>query len=414
MATFVYEAIKADGSRASGELKARNRAEAYAILDRDKLQPVRLDAASSRAVIAEGAKKAKETTSGPLKLTRVQIIFFTEEMSDLLEAGLQLEGALRVVEERQQSAEIRQVATSLRQLVRDGSNFADALRKVSPSFGELYCSLVSAGELSGALPKILKRQVVYLGVMQELRSRIIQALIYPAFIVGAGLLMMTLFMGVLVPQLVSLFEDAERKMPLATRLLIGVSDIVTGYWWLMLLVVIGAWFAFQAVIRQPEGRRWWDATRLKLPLFGPVLSSGFLAQFCQTLSNLVGNGLPLLTGLKLMDRATANVYLRERIAQVTDLVAEGGSFSRAMRRVGGFPDLFVDLVAVGEQTGDLGTALEKAAIRYEKEMNRRIERITALIQPVIIVCIALLVGLVVYSIITSIFEAISGMRGGRG
>ncbi len=412
MPTFVYDAIRADGTRVQGELEARTKSEAHAQLDRDRLQPLSLSSREPTAADGKSESDAPPASTGPVRLNRNQVIFFTEELSDLLDAGLQLEGALRIIEERQQTPVLRGVATALRQHVRDGGNFSDALRKVSPSFGELYCSLVSAGEISGALPRILKRQVKYLTVMQDLRSQIVQALIYPAFIVGCGALLMVLFMGVLVPQLVVLFENAEKKMPAATRVLIGMSTAVTQYWWLILGMLLGGWLAFYLVTKKPEGRLWWDRVRLGLPLIGPVLTSGFLAQFCQTLSNLVGNGLPLLTGLKLMERATPNTWIRQRLGQVIEIVGEGGSFSRAMRKVGGFPDLFVDLVAVGEQTGDLSNSLEKAATRYEKEMNRRIERITALIQPVVIVVIALLVGLVVYSIITSIFEAIGGMRGG--
>ena len=295
-------------------------------------------------------------------------------------------------------------------MVRDGSSFSDAIRKTSNSFGELYCSLVSAGELSGALPKILRRQVEYLSVIQELKSKIVQALIYPSFIVGAGILLMFLFMTVLVPQLMELFEKSNKALPLLTRILIGTSTIMQNYWWAFILIGATIGFGFWMIIRQPEGREWWDETKLSLPLFGRVIRSGFLAQFSQTLANLVGNGLPLLTGLQLMERATDNTFLRKKIERLTGIVADGGAFSKAMQRTGWFPSVFIDLVGVGEQTGDIAGSLDKAAKRYEKDMNRRIESITALIQPVIIVVIALVVGIVIYSVITSIFEAISSMR----
>ncbi len=412
MSLFLYEAIRTDGGRVNGEIDAKSRAEAHLLLERKKLQPVSLKIAADVSADAQkhAAKKAAPTVTGPVRLSQAQIIFFTEELSDLLDAGLQLESALKVIEDRQAAPALKQAAARMRQLVRDGMNFSDALRSVSPSFGELYCSLVSAGELSGALPKILKRQVKYLNTMQDLRSQIVQALIYPSFIVGAGILMMFLFMIVLVPQLMDLFDKSDRELPLVTKILIGTSTFLQAYWWLIIAAVFGLVMGFLAIIRQPAGREWWDRVKLDLPLFGQVLRSGFLAQFSQTLSNLVGNGLPLLTGMRLMERATTNTYLKKRITRISEIVAEGGSLSRSMKRVGGFPDVFVDLVGVGEQTGEIGNSLEKAAIRYEKDMNRRITRITALIQPVIICVIAVIVGVVIYSIITSIFEAISGMR----
>ncbi len=423
MSAFAYTALGRDGVKRTGEVDARSRADAIAQIERMGLQPVTIrESAPMRAAgggdggarkgseAGAGVRESSEGSRGPVRLSRQQVILFTEELSDLLDAGLQLEGALRIIEDRQERSQIKTLATRLRLKVRDGAGFSEALRGISPSFGELYCSLCAAGELSGSLPKILKRQVAYLNTMAELRSQIVQALIYPAFIVGAGAMLMVLFMAVLVPQLISLFEKTDRELPLLTKILIGTSTFVGSYWWLMLAVVVGVWFLFLAVVRQPAGRLWWDEVKLRLPLFGPVMNCGFLAQFCQTLANLVGNGLPLLTGLKLMQRASGNTYYAAKIERIGNIVADGGAFSRAMRRVGGFPDVFIDLVGVGEQTGDLAASLEKAAGRYEKEMNRRIQRMTALIQPVVIVGIALLVGVVVYSIVTSIFEAVSSMR----
>lgn len=423
MSVFAYTALGRDGTKQSGKVEARSRTDAIAQIERLGLQPVKIIESTTRKGdgrgLGAGVLATKSTrkesdaamlSNGPIRLSRQQVILFTEELSDLLDAGLQLEGTLRIIEDRQERSQIKALATRLRLKVRDGMGFSDALRSLSPSFGELYCSLCAAGELSGSLPKILKRQVSYLNTMAELRSQIVQALIYPAFIVGAGVLLMVLFMAVLVPQLISLFEKTDRELPLLTKVLIGTSNFVGGYWWLIMAVVAAAWFAFAAIIRQPSGRLWWDEVKLGLPLFGPVINCGFLAQFCQTLANLVGNGLPLLTGLKLMQRASGNTYYTAKIERIGNIVADGGAFSRAMRRVGGFPDVFIDLVGVGEQTGDLASSLEKAAARYEKEMNRRIQRMTALIQPVVIVGIALLVGVVVYSIVTSIFEAVSSMR----
>ncbi len=414
MSVFSYKAANRDGCTISGELEARNKADAIIQLERQKLQPVSVIQLGEEKIAQRSPRSGDASADPPaitkIRLSKQQIIFFTEELSDLLDAGLQLESALRIIEQRQEKSGIKTLAGILRQKVRDGTGFSEALKQACPSFGDLYCSLCAAGELSGALPKILKRQVSYLTIIADLRGQIFQALIYPAFIVGAGLLMLVLFMAVLVPQLIALFEKSERELPLLTKILIGTSNFVSSYWWLMLAVLVLAIIGFMAVIRRPDGRIWWDQVKLQLPLFGPVISCGFLAQFCQTLSNLVGNGLPLLSGLKLMQEASGNTYYSAKIERIANIVADGGAFSRAMKRVGGFPEVFVDLVGVGEQTGDIANSLEKAATRYEKEMNRRIQQITALIQPVVITCIALLVGVVVYSIVTSIFEAVSSMQ----
>lgn len=409
MPTFAFDAIGPGGGREQGTVEAKSRQEALVLLTRRKLRPVRLQAASFG-----NATAAQRTASVPAQrnLTEPQIISFTEELGDLLDAGLQLEGALKMMEQRSEASAVKSVAEYLRTQVRDGRSLSASLPGASRSFSDLYINLVAAGEVSGALKDILQRQVNYLKTINDLKNRVIQALIYPAFVAGAGVLLMILFVVVLIPQLKQLFSKNPDQIPLPTQILLGTSDLLIHWGWLFVLILAGAGAAFWQFIQRPEGRVWWDQTRVRIPVAGPVLEASFYAQFSQTLANLLGNGVTLLQAMKLVADATPNLFYRQKLQQANDQVAEGFSLSRALRQGGGFSDMFLDLVAVGEQTGDLAKALEKAGARFEKEMDRRIQRITALIQPVIIVVIALVVGLVVYSIITSIFDAMSGMRKG--
>jgi type II secretory pathway component PulF len=414
MPHFVYQAIAAGGRKSSGEMEARSRSEVFRRLEQDGLQLVSL---TSKEIGSTTAVFREEQLSRPVRmslevltLSRSQVIVFTEELSDLLEAGLQLEPALRAMEKRSELGGLKRLVVVLREKVVEGISFSTALRSVSHSFGELYCNLVAAGEISGSLPSILKRQAEYLKTLDELQNRVIQSLIYPAFIVLAGILMMVVFMTVLVPQLTKLLTETGKEMPMMTRILIGFSDFIAHYGFfvlgLVLVLGVGIWW----MIQKPEGRIWWDEKKLRIPLLGGVLSARYYAQFSQTLSNLVSNGIPLLNALKLMQPATPNVFFRFLLLRVVDVVGEGGSFSRALKGVGHFPPLFIDMVSVGEQTGDMGTALEKVAIRYDRELSRRIQRLTALIQPTIIMCMALMVGLVAYAMISGIFQTISGLR----
>lgn len=407
MPAFTYEAIVPGGGRTRGTLEAKSRQEALAQLSRQRLQPIRLHQDGSSG---EGAPKAPAATAGSAErqLNEAQIISFTEELGDLLDAGLQLEGALKMMGQRSEASSVKAVSESLRTQVREGISLSRALKAASPSFSDLYCNLVAAGEVSGALGPILQRQVLYLKKLSDLKARVVQALIYPMFVTGAGLLLMVLFVVVLVPQLEMLFKT--QKPPLITQLLLGTSRFLVQWGWMVLaLLCLGGLACWQAV-QKPAGRLWWDQARVKIPVAGSVLEAAFYAQFSQTLANLLGNGVTLLQAMQLVSRATPNTFFRGRLEKASEQVSEGYSLSRALRQVGGFADTFLDLVAVGEQTGELAKALDKAGARYEKEMDRRIQRITALIQPVIIVIIALVVGAVVYSIITSIFDAMSGMR----
>jgi type II secretory pathway component PulF len=238
----------------------------------------------------------------------------------------------------------------------------------------------------------------------------VSALIYPAMIFVLGLGLIFLFMTYLVPQMTVLFEKTGKNVPFLTRLLIDVSAFFSHYWWAILASVVFAGFGFWQLIRHPRGKKWWHRVQLKIPVVGAVLRGRFYAQFAQTLSNLVGNGLPLLNALQLMRGATLNEHWRRSLTDVTDYVGEGGAFSRGLQRLSDFPSLFIDMVAVGEQTGDLAKALDKVGKKYDKELNIRIQRLTSMVQPVIILVMAGMVGIIAYSIINGIFDAVSGLQ----
>jgi type II secretory pathway component PulF len=408
MPSFLYEAMSHGGERVRGELVAQNRAEAFRKLDRDRLQPIKIQEKDGAVSTAQSIEQPQRFAK--VRLSRGQIILFTEELSDLLDAGLQIEQALRVMEARKELSKIKQIATHLRQRVREGSSLSNALRQASSSFGDLYCNLVSAGEISGSLPELLRRQAAFLVTIDDLQKKVVSALIYPAMIFVLGLGLIFLFMTYLVPQMTVLFEKTGKNVPFLTRLLIEVSAFFSHFWWAILAGVALAGFSFWQFIRHPRGKKWWHRVQLRIPVVGGVLRGRFYAQFAQTLANLLSNGLPLLNALQLMRGATLNEFWRRSLAEVTDYVGEGGAFSRGLQRFTDFPSLFVDMVAVGEQTGDLAKALDKVGRKYDKDLNIRIQRLTSMVQPIIILVMAGMVGVIAYSIINGIFDAVSGLQ----
>ena len=416
MPTFAYKALRVDGSQISGELIAGDRHGAMDLLDRGGLQPLMLDLKTDHknGDSASNAKsKAKEDEieiTGPMRLKKAEIVLFTEELSELLGAGLQLEPALRVMENREELGKLKRLTKSLRQEVRDGTAFSAALAKASPSFGDLYCSLARAGEVSGALSTILKRQATYLTAIQELQSKVLMALIYPFFLIASGIAVVVLFITFLIPQLMGLLDNTNSEMPAIGQLMIDLSDFIRAWWWIILGGVIAVIFGFISYIKNPNNHEWWDETKLKIPLFGKVLKTRFFVQFLETLANLVGNGLTLLRALELSREATPNLYLKKIISRIIEYVGDGSALSRTMKRVGFFPPLLLDMVAVGEQTGHIGESLERAANRYDRELEKDIAKISALIQPVIVVTMAFLVGIMAYMMISVIFDTISGLN----
>jgi general secretion pathway protein F len=432
MPLYAYKALATNGSVTTGELDAADRPEALRMLDRKGLQPVNLketavavsakktngNAKSKANAKADDAKHAKDKADsketpipeGPIKLKRAEVVLFTEELSDMLSAGLQLEPALKSMESRQELGNLKAVSFKIRQIVRDGVNFSAALKKVSPSFGALYCSLAAAGEASGALDEILKRQAHYLKTLAELQSRLILAMIYPAFLVVAGIGVSIVFVTTLIPQLTALIKSSGGEIPLGAAILIGASNFLSKWWLVIILTLLAAFIFFKAWKDNDANKPTWDRMKLRLPLVGPVITSRFYVQFLETMANLVGNGLPLLRALELSRDATENRSLRAELNKVIDQVGDGRSFSKALIRNGAFPPLLIDMISVGEQTGKIDQSLRRAAERYDKELDKDLQRIMALIMPIVLIIMAGLIGTMAYLMITSIFQTMSKMK----
>ena len=408
MAEFAYKATDSTGSPTTGRLAAHSRGEAYRLLRERGLQPVSVSS-------TDGSDSSKKSTTAaanePLpRLNTTQLLYFTEELAELLEAGLKLEGALKVIEQRQEKSGVQPIASRLRQRVRDGFSFSAALHDCGRTFDPLYCNLVAAGEASGALPQILKRQCAYLTLIQDLRSRVVSSLLYPAIVFTSAIVLMFVFLTFLVPQLSSLLGKTGQKLPLITQVLISTSQFCGQWWWAIIAFIGLLVLLVRYAIRTPAGRDWWHQTMLSLPVVGPVLQAKFFAEMLQTLSTLVSNGVALLHGIQLMTAATANVYLKTLLVKVAAMVGEGISLASALRRVGFFPPVMMDILAVGEQTGDIAGALERAAKRYDRDLTTRIGHLTTLVQPAIILLVALFVGIVAYSMIAGILTSVSSLK----
>ncbi|WP_038159677.1 type II secretion system F family protein [Verrucomicrobium sp. BvORR106] len=435
MPVFHFEAVNLAGQASSGTLEATDRGDALRKLTRRGLQPSSVRAGASagestaKTAATSGSAKAGKpkreadasptaktsgrsaggSGTGPIKLKKAQVIQFTEELCDLLAAGLQLEQALHAMENRS-TVLIRDLAIRLREKVRDGIPFSVSLQQVSPSFGELYCNLVGAGEASGSLPSILNRQAIYLTQMQTLQARVTTALIYPVFIITSGLGLAVMFLTYLLPKLAVLIKSTHGELPAIAVVMMAASDFFIAWWWALLGGVVFAILTI-VVLFQDKGRQaWWDRVQLNLPLYGGVLRTRFEVQFLETLGNLLHNGLPLHRALELVRKATVNQFLRARLGEVEAAVADGGSLSRALEKTTVVRPLVIDMVRVGEQTGELSTALQKAGTRFESHLAKAMDRATALLQPVIILVMASMVGTMAWMMINVVWATLNNLQ----
>ena len=440
MPRFNYRARDAQGQPVQGVIEAGDRAGAILAIEQRRCVPIRIEpagaenapaaAASSnaflpralnpspagageitaRAAQAPAATPTAKPVSAPPRISHTQRLFFTEQLAYLLSAGMTLDEALGVLVKRLKQPGLQRLTTSLHQALIEGRSFSQALRDFPRIFPPLYVNLVMAGEASGALTDILTRLVKHLANMKQLRDRVQQALIYPAFLVFAGTGLVIIFITVMVPQLKGFFSDTSGgTLPLATRMLIGANAVLVQYWWLALGLIVVAIIAFKMLTRSPAGRLTWDRLQLGIPGFGAVLSYQFYAQFARTMSTLLQNGVTLLRTMELLEDMSGNTFLKTRMADARAALIDGSSLSSALTRQHVFPELYIDMMAVGEQSGRFAETMQMVADVYERELDGRIRVATSIIPPIIIVMIAVLVGAVVFSIISAVFSVTQGL-----
>ncbi len=408
MPQFSYRARNAQGELVEGVLDCADRAVAIQQIELQRCIPVRIELLGAEPkgpkVVRPPAGGALETPTQNLKIPHAQLLIFTEQLAHLLKAGMTLDEALSILEKRLKQPRVQQMTHSLHQSLVDGRSFSQALSEMPRIFQPLYVNLVAAGEASGALPQILLRLVKHLMQAKDLRDRVQQALIYPAFLALAGAVLVTIFITFMVPQLSGFMAQTGGALPLPTRILLQIHHAITSYWWVGVLAAVGLIVAFRALVRSEEGRVGWDRFRLLIPGYGRVIRHRYYAQFARTLGTLMENGVPLLRSLDLVTEIAGNRFLEVKLGEVRKAVIDGATLSAALQEQKMFPDLFTDMMAVGEQTGHFAETMQAIADVYERELDRSVGVISQLIPPIIIVVIAVVVGLIVFSILSAVFE----------
>jgi type II secretory pathway component PulF len=409
MPQFSYRARNAQGGLVEGVVDCADRSVAIRQIEQQKCIPIRIEPVIPTAKARNGAATATPAapTAAPsqtLKVPHGQLLLFTEQLAHLLQAGMTLDEGLSILQKRLKQPRIQQVTAALHQALVDGRSFSQSLREYPRTFPPLYVNMVAAGEASGALPDILLRLVKHLTQAKELRDRVSQALIYPAILAIAGVGLIIVFITFMVPQLTGFMSQNGGALPLPTQILLGLNHVITRWWWLGILIVVGVSVGFRSWVNTTEGRITWDRLRLKIPGYGRIIRHRYYAQFARTLGTLMENGIPLLRGLDLVSEITGNRYLELKLADVRRRVIDGATLSNALAGQDLFPELFTDMMAVGEQTGHFSETMQTIADVYERELDRTVAVTSQLIPPVIIVMIATVVGFVVYSVLSAVFE----------
>jgi type II secretory pathway component PulF len=429
MPSFAYIATTAAGESKKGSIDAADRGEAVRKLSRMGLRASSVKAAVGAEPIKKVPAGKKSSTStaakagegfslatlwqklksgadaGKIRLRHQQVIAFTIELSNLLAAGFQIDQALGAMEKSSDST-TRELAVRLRELIRDGIPLSSALPRVSDSFGPLFCSMIAAGESSGSLDTILDRQVKYLALMEELRSKFLGALIYPAFLAASGLGLGIVMITYLLPKLSVLIKSSSKATPMLLGYLMKLSDFLRNEWWLLLIGLGIVLLASLVLAQVPAVRLGWFRLMHHMPVVGGLMKARHELQFLETLGSLLQSGLAITQALHLLKGTISNPFIRQQFEAIEHQVQEGDHLSTALQRTKALPPRSIDVIRLGEETGNLAEVATKAASRLDGQFNRLVERATALIQPCILVVMAVVVGGIVYAIIDVVFSTL--------
>lgn len=413
MPQFTYKARDPSGQLVEGAIEAADRAAAMLQIEEKRYMPIRIEASTGAKPRASSASEKKATPEGEgtvRSLSYSNQFLFTEQLAHLLGAGMTLDEALGILERRLKQPGLQNLSKSLHRSLVDGQSLSQALRSYPKIFSPLYVNMVAAGEASGSLSEILRRLTVHLSDVKALRDRVRQALVYPSVLVVAGIGLIIVFMTVMVPQLTSFFADSGQQLPLATRILLKANHAITHYWWLAVLAGAAIFGLYKSFTNTPEGRHSWDRFILRIPGYGTTRRFSFYAQFARTMGTLIANGVTMLKALELLEDISGNEYIRRQMVKVRTAVVDGASLSNALRPLDLVPELFLDMMAVGEQTGRFGSTMNMIADVYERELDNKIKLISALIPPLVMVAIATVVGLIVFGILSAVFNLTTGLQ----
>lgn len=421
MPQFAYKARRRSGETVQGVLDVPDRSAALAQIERQGLFPIIVDASKGGVAAVEkpaGEKRDLTALLPPaarnfLKRKRKpklqELATFTQQLANLLNSGMPLTVALNSMTHLESKGISADVSRQLKQEVMEGKSLSDAMAKQPHIFSDLYVNMVRAGEQSGALVDVLRRMADHFERFAQVQSKFSSALVYPAFVITIGIIIMILFMTKMLPTFMEIFKGMNIQLPLPTRILIGISDAFNHWWWAMVLTVTLIAFFVRRFQATEEGKRKIDQWKMTAPVFGKAVRLNIFGQFARTLATLLENGVPVLTALSITEQIIPNRIVKEAIAKTRADVTDGKTLAQPLARSKIFPQLMVDLLKIGEETGNVPGSLRNIADTYENELAIALKVMTNMIEPVMIVVMAAGVAFLLVSVLSAMFAMTSNI-----
>ena len=398
MPLFEYKAVSPSGETVRGTMEAGSEASVIAKLQESGNIPLSANEAGKGGFSLDALRLKKRGMN-----TR-EVGQFTQQLATLLGAGLPLDRSLQVLLELAENERVKLTLTAVRDQVREGGSLSDALDAQHGSFSRLFINMVRAGEIGGSLDKTLDRLADYLERSKDLKDSVVSAMIYPIMLMllaGGSLVLLLVYV---IPQFTPIFEELGGDLPFVTKVVLAAGGILQNFWWGLIGLAVLAVVMFRRMLADPEKRLNWDTRVLGMRWVGDLVAKMEIARLARTLGTLLSNGVPLLSGLSIARNVMANSLLRQNVEATTQKVKTGGGLAHNLAESGQFPRLALQMVSVGEETGQLDVMLLKVADTYDKEVRNTIDRLLAVFTPVITILMAVMIGTIVMSVLMAIMS----------
>jgi type IV pilus assembly protein PilC len=402
MPVFTFSGKDASGQKISGERVAPNKQALGQQLRRERIVP---------GAIREKGKEFVMPTFGSGKVKVKDIAIFFRQFSVMIDAGLPLVQCLEILASNQENATFQKTLTGVRTTVEGGATLANAMRQYPVVFDDLTTNMIEAGETGGILDIILQRLATYVEKAVRLKAAVKSALIYPVAVVGIAVLIVGALLKWVVPIFANLFAGLGVALPLPTRMVMGMSAFVQGFWWVFLVAGFGTVYGLRQIRKHPRGRYYFDKFLLHLPVLGSLLRKIAVGRFTRTLGTLITSGVPILEGLAITARTSGNAVLEEALMKVRKAIEEGRTIVDPLKECGVFPNMVTQMIGVGEATGAMDSMLQKIADFYEEEVDASTRDMLAMLEPLIIGMLGLSIGGIVISLYMPLFAMIAKLAG---
>lgn len=403
MAIYEYKGLDSNGKPVKGMIESDLLKTARARLKKNNIYVTDIYEKSSKK---ERAAKSKGGGGFSLfgRVTVNDLALFTRQLASLIRANITVVDSLSALIEQTENQKLKVILSLVRQDVNEGASLGKAISKHPKVFNSVYINMVEAGEASGTLPLVLLRLADFQEGQVKLKNKVSSALMYPLLMMVVATMLIIGIFTFVMPKIAKIFVAMNKPLPIQTRIMLGISDFMVNYWYLPPIVIISTLWIFLRYIKTKSGRLWWDGFLLRAPIFGKLIRMLAVARFSNSMSTLLAGGVPILTAMNIVKNIVGNTLIEEAIRQARENVTEGQSIAEPLKRSQQFPPLVIHMISIGEKTGELPQMLQNVSATFEEQVTAKIEGLTSLLEPLMIVAMGVVVAIIVISIFVPLLE----------